>query len=92
MAKINSHKSTVFFDLISMLFLVLMVIRVESLIVGSKGTSSSVPLTGESEQGRRYAIAQQYNLTLDVVYSINPNVNCDDLSIGQWLFISGEWI
>ncbi|KAL3721466.1 hypothetical protein ACJRO7_033894 [Eucalyptus globulus] len=87
MAKITSHKYTVFFNLVSILFFVLMVTRVES---------GKLFLCLQDVQVNKgdicYAIAQQYGLTLDTFYSYNPNVNCDDLSIGQYLCVDGVWV
>ncbi|KAL3746106.1 hypothetical protein ACJRO7_015112 [Eucalyptus globulus] len=91
MAKITSHKSTIFFNLVSILLFVLMVTWVKSLIVGREPFLLCHELAQVNSEDTCYAIAQQYESTLDTLYSINPNVNCDDLSIGQYLCVSGEW-
>ncbi|KAL3721464.1 hypothetical protein ACJRO7_033892 [Eucalyptus globulus] len=90
MAKITSHKYTVFFNLVSILFFVLMVTRVESrFITGNFFCHRYVQVNSGDTC---YAIAQQYGLTLDTFYSYNPNVNCDDLSIDQYLCVIGWWL
>ncbi|KAL3722192.1 hypothetical protein ACJRO7_034545 [Eucalyptus globulus] len=90
MAKITSHKYTVFFNLVSVLFFVLMATRVESrYFTGTFFCRRDVQVNSGDTC---YAIAQQYGLTLDTFYSYNPNVNCDDLSIGQYFCVVGAWI
>ena len=34
-------------------------------------------------------IAQQFGLTSDFFGSVNPNINCDDLFVGQWVCVAG---
>ncbi|KAK1303799.1 hypothetical protein QJS10_CPB11g01012 [Acorus calamus] len=36
-----------------------------------------------------FAISQQFHLTPEAFSSINPNLNCDKMFVGQWLCASG---
>ncbi|KAK1588136.1 hypothetical protein Q3G72_020165 [Acer saccharum] len=44
---------------------------------------------GVARGGTCFDIAQQFNLTTEFFDSINPNVNCNALFVGQWLCIAG---
>lgn len=36
-----------------------------------------------------FAVTQMFKLTTDFFTSINPNLNCDALFVGQWLCVDG---
>lgn len=36
-----------------------------------------------------FDIAQDFGLTTEFFNSINPNIKCDDLFVGQWVCIEG---
>ncbi|KAI6668121.1 hypothetical protein NL676_032951 [Syzygium grande] len=94
MGKITSHKSTIFFNLVSILFFVLMVSVAESRVVGRVATTNPGlvcdKVVGVKSGDTCSVIAQQSQLTSESFSSINPNLNCDALFIGQWLCISGK--
>ncbi|KAF8011882.1 hypothetical protein BT93_I0173 [Corymbia citriodora subsp. variegata] len=94
MAKINSHKSTIFFNLISIIFFVLMVSVTESRVVGRTATTNPSlvcnKVVGVNSGDTCFSIAQQSQLSSESFSSINPNLNCDALFVGQWLCISGR--
>jgi len=37
-----------------------------------------------------FDITQTFNLTTKLFDSINPNLNCDALFVGQWLCVAGS--
>ncbi|KAF8011883.1 hypothetical protein BT93_I0114 [Corymbia citriodora subsp. variegata] len=94
MAKITSHKSIIFFNLVSTLFLVLMVSVAESRVVGRVATVNPGlvcdKVVGVNSGDTCFSIAQQSQLSSESFSSINPNLNCDALFVGQWLCISGR--
>ncbi|KAI6699833.1 hypothetical protein NL676_014157 [Syzygium grande] len=94
MAKITSHKSIIFFNLVLILFFVLMVFVAESRVVGRVSTTKAGlvcdKVVGVNSGDTCSAIAQQSQLILESFSSINPNLNCDALFVGQWLCISGK--
>ncbi|KAF8011958.1 hypothetical protein BT93_I0168 [Corymbia citriodora subsp. variegata] len=92
MAKITSRKSTVFFNLVSILFFVLMVYMVESRVVGTVPQPGLVcnEVVAVKSGDTCFAIAQQFDLTVEAFRFINPNLNCKALFIGQWLCIAGQ--
>ena len=36
-----------------------------------------------------FVVAQLFNLTADEFSTINPNLNCESLFVGQWLCVDG---
>lgn len=36
-----------------------------------------------------FSTAQKFNLSTEDFLSINPNIDCDDIFIGQWLCVDG---
>ncbi|KVH96969.1 Peptidoglycan-binding lysin domain-containing protein [Cynara cardunculus var. scolymus] len=46
-------------------------------------------VVGAKDGDTCFAVEQTFNLTSDFFTSINPNLNCTALFIGQWLCISG---
>ncbi|KAI6699825.1 hypothetical protein NL676_014149 [Syzygium grande] len=93
MAKITSHKS-IFFNLVSILFFVLMVSVVESRVVGRVPKAEPDHLcdqvVGVKSGDTCFATAQQFNLTIESYRFINPNLNCEALFVSQWLCIAGN--
>ncbi|KAF8011880.1 hypothetical protein BT93_I0111 [Corymbia citriodora subsp. variegata] len=93
MAKIASHKSIIF-SLISILFFVLMISLAESRVTGRVATLNPGlvcdKVVGVNSGDTCLSIAQQSQLSSVSFSSINPNLNCDALFVGQWLCISGR--
>ncbi|KAI6668120.1 hypothetical protein NL676_032950 [Syzygium grande] len=94
MAKITSHKS-IFFNLVSYSSLSswslwlraeLLEVRVAMTNIGQVCNK----VVGVKSGDTCFAIAQQSQLTSESFSSINPNLNCDALFVGQWLCISGK--
>ncbi|KAF8011961.1 hypothetical protein BT93_I0171 [Corymbia citriodora subsp. variegata] len=94
MARITIHKSTTFFNLVSIIFFVLMVSVVESRVVGRvpqrKPGLVCEKVVGVKSGDTCFAIAQQFKLTIEDFRFINPNLNCKALFINQWLCIAGK--
>ncbi|KAG6520793.1 hypothetical protein ZIOFF_017853 [Zingiber officinale] len=44
---------------------------------------------GAVEGDTCFAVAQEFNLTHAQFNAINPNINCNKVFIGQWLYIKG---
>ncbi|EXB30588.1 hypothetical protein L484_002779 [Morus notabilis] len=36
-----------------------------------------------------FAVSQMFNLTLEFFDSLNPNLNCTNLFVGEWLCVDG---
>ncbi|KAF8011965.1 hypothetical protein BT93_I0175 [Corymbia citriodora subsp. variegata] len=89
-----SHKSAIFFNLVSILFFVLMISVAESRVIGRVATSNPGlvcdKVVGVDGGDTCFSIAQQSQLSSVSFSSINPNLNCDALFVGQWLCISGR--
>ncbi|KAL3721467.1 hypothetical protein ACJRO7_033895 [Eucalyptus globulus] len=79
MTKITGNKSTVFFNLVSLLFFVLMVPVVESRVVGTvpKAEPGLVcdEVVGVKSGDTCFAIAQQFDSTIEDFRFINPNLS-----------------
>ncbi|KAF9679002.1 hypothetical protein SADUNF_Sadunf07G0094800 [Salix dunnii] len=94
MAKAN-HKSALFISSVLVLSLLLIFSMAESRFLDGGGLLK--PKTPECDEvfGIRsddtcFGIAQTFNLTTDLFDSINPNLNCTALFVGQWLCVAGS--
>ncbi|XAR53680.1 Chitinase [Bertholletia excelsa] len=62
-----------------------------SVVVAFKATNPSCDAVVRVEEGDTcFAIAQEFNLTTDFFDSINPNIDCRALFVGQWVCVDGS--
>ncbi|KAI5587671.1 hypothetical protein POPTR_005G061780v4 [Populus trichocarpa] len=90
-----NHKPALFLSSILMLSLVLAVSMAESRILGLTGslkgkTPECDEVFGVGSGDNCFDITQTFNLTTKLFDSINPNLNCDALFVGQWLCVAGS--
>ncbi|KAL3522161.1 hypothetical protein ACH5RR_014995 [Cinchona calisaya] len=45
---------------------------------------------GLAEGDTCYNLMQKFGMSSDYFYSINPNIDCDNLFEGQWICVSGQ--
>ncbi|PSS04750.1 LysM domain-containing protein [Actinidia chinensis var. chinensis] len=93
MAKI-SNKNTMFLNIVLVLSLLLVITMAQgSSIQGDKAkpTDPFCDLVVGAEKGDTcFGIAKAFDLTTDFFNFLNPNLNCDDIFVGQWLCIAGS--
>ncbi|CAN6708235.1 unnamed protein product [Malus baccata var. baccata] len=85
MAKANNKMATTL-NLILVLSLVLMISIAESRQLGNVVCES---VYGAEEGDTCESVIQKFKLTSDSFLSINPNLNCDNFFVGQWLCTEG---
>ncbi|CAL9009409.1 unnamed protein product, partial [Prunus brigantina] len=57
---------------------------------GKKQTSPVCYLVYGAEEGDMCTfVIEKFNLSFDFFLSINPNINCDNFFVGQWLYTEG---
>ncbi|KAM1919420.1 hypothetical protein ACFX15_023358 [Malus domestica] len=93
MAKANNKMATTL-NLILVLSLVLMISIAESRQLGTVGFGEKGDVVCESVYGAEEgdtceSVIQKFKLTSDSFLSINPNLNCDNFFVGQWLCTEG---
>ncbi|EEF44512.1 conserved hypothetical protein [Ricinus communis] len=93
MAKFNNNAS-MFLKLAIVLSLFLMISTAQGKKLGigfgdAKSTPECDSVYGAQDGDTCTSVANQFNLTLEFFSSINPNLNCDDFFVGQWLCING---
>ena len=54
-----------------------------------KATPECDIVVGVEKGDTCFDIAQKFQLTTDFFASINPNLNCDALFVGQWVCVDG---
>ncbi|ONI18656.1 hypothetical protein PRUPE_3G230600 [Prunus persica] len=94
MAKAGS-KMALILNLILVLSLVLMISIAESRQVGmgiggKKPAAVCAAVYGAEEGDTCTSVSEMFNLSLDFFLSINPNINCDNFFVGQWLCTAGS--
>ncbi|XVF65599.1 hypothetical protein PTKIN_Ptkin09bG0261700 [Pterospermum kingtungense] len=52
-------------------------------------TPTCVTIYGAEEGDTCFGITQAFNLTSDFFNQINPNLNCDQMFVGQWICVDG---
>ncbi|KAJ9690276.1 hypothetical protein PVL29_012767 [Vitis rotundifolia] len=90
MAKANSKS----LNLIFMLSLLILVSMAESRFLGfgtaaKKATPQCDTVVGVESGDTCFDIAEKFQLTTEFFDSINPNLNCDALFVGQWVCVDG---
>ncbi|KAI5340488.1 hypothetical protein L3X38_019762 [Prunus dulcis] len=103
MAKAGS-KMALILNVILVLSLVLMISIAESRQVGSnigfggktvgfggkKPAAVCAAVYGAEEGDTCTSVSEMFNLSFDFFLSINPNINCDNFFVGQWLCTAGS--
>ncbi|KAJ0039685.1 hypothetical protein Pint_27289 [Pistacia integerrima] len=99
MAKANYNKRAMILNLVLVLSLFLVISMAESRKANGarvlKARKPRCSLECESVFGVEsgdtcFGIAQLFSLTTEVFDSINPNLNCEALFVGQWLCVAGS--
>ncbi|KAJ9690280.1 hypothetical protein PVL29_012771 [Vitis rotundifolia] len=86
MAKANSKS----LNMIFMLSLLILVSMAESRFLGAKkATPQCDTVVGVESGDTCFDIAEKFQLTTEFFNSINPNLNCDTLFVGQWVCVDG---
>ncbi|KAJ9690275.1 hypothetical protein PVL29_012766 [Vitis rotundifolia] len=85
MAKANNKS----LNLIFMLSLLILVSMAESRFLGAKATPECDAVVGVESGDTCFDIADKFQLTTEFFDSINPNLNCDALFVGQWICVDG---
>ncbi|XP_050233016.1 lysM domain-containing protein ARB_03438-like [Mercurialis annua] len=91
MAKFN--KASMFLAIVLSLLLMISTAQARKVSTGfggAKPTAQCVAVTGAEDGDTCTSVAQLFGMTLKFFISINPNINCDDIFVGQWLCISGS--
>ncbi|OAY35228.1 hypothetical protein MANES_12G082800v8 [Manihot esculenta] len=94
MAKFN-NKAAVLLNLALLVSLLLIINRTESrqIAIGfreGKATPDCDSVYGAQDGDTCTSVAKMFNLTIEFFSSINPNLNCDDIFVGQWLCVDGS--
>nr|CAN82204.1 hypothetical protein VITISV_000174 [Vitis vinifera] len=88
MAKANKIATSL--NLALMLSLLIFVSIAESRILGAKeATPQCDAVVGVESGDTCFDIADKLQLTTEFFDSINPNLNCDALFVGQWVCVDG---
>ncbi|KAJ9690277.1 hypothetical protein PVL29_012768 [Vitis rotundifolia] len=86
MAKANNRS----LNLVLMLSLLILVSVVESSFLGAKkATPQCDTVVGVESGDTCLDIAEKFQLSTEFFDSINPNLNCDALFVGQWVCVDG---
>ncbi|XP_048227745.1 uncharacterized protein LOC125369443 [Ricinus communis] len=93
MAKFN-NKASMLLKLAIMLSLFVMISTAQSrkISIGfgnAKSTPECDSVYGAQDGDTCTSLAAQFDLTLEFFSSINPNLNCDAIFVGQWLCTDG---
>ncbi|GFS29500.1 hypothetical protein Acr_00g0007000 [Actinidia rufa] len=94
MAK-TSNNVTMFLNIVLVLSLLLILTIAESrlipgVVVTKTRSEPNCDAVVSVESGDTcFSIRQAFNLTTDFFASLNPNLNCDTLFVGQWLCVDG---
>ncbi|XVF65614.1 hypothetical protein PTKIN_Ptkin09bG0263300 [Pterospermum kingtungense] len=94
MAKSNSNVA-MYLNLLLLLSLLLILNMAESRLFLSRHakartlTPTCVNIYGAEEGDTCFGITQAFNLTSDFFNQINPNLNCDQMFVGEWICVNG---
>ncbi|KAJ9690279.1 hypothetical protein PVL29_012770 [Vitis rotundifolia] len=89
MAKANNNRA-ISLNLVLMLSLLIFISMAESRILGAKKSTPQCDAVIGVESGDTcFDIAEKFQLTTEFFDSINPNLNCDALFVGQWVCVDG---
>ncbi|KAL3509509.1 hypothetical protein ACH5RR_028910 [Cinchona calisaya] len=86
-------KASVFlnFALILSFLLIISVTENRSLAAGSEQNSVLIcdKIYGAQNGDTCFSIAQKFNVTTEFFSSLNPNLNCTNVFVGEWLCVDG---
>ncbi|KAK2657149.1 hypothetical protein Ddye_010201 [Dipteronia dyeriana] len=88
MAKAN-NKTSLLFNLLLLISAFLIFSMAESRILVAKSSPECESVVGVLSGDTCSGITQQFGLTAEFFGSVNPNINCDALFVGQWVCVSG---
>ncbi|KAL1829755.1 hypothetical protein DCAR_0209125 [Daucus carota subsp. sativus] len=92
MAKTSNNNSALL--ILTLALLLIFAISESRSVLPRRLAKASVPtcdmVTGVSSGDTCFSIAQSFALSADEFNSINPNVNCATLFVGQWLCVVGS--
>ncbi|BBH00072.1 hypothetical protein Prudu_009976, partial [Prunus dulcis] len=57
---------------------------------GKKPAAVCAAVYGAEEGDTCTSVSEMFNLSFDFFLSINPNINCDNFFVGQWLCTAGS--
>ncbi|KAH7566070.1 hypothetical protein ACOSQ2_022647 [Xanthoceras sorbifolium] len=96
MVRANTNRDTsIFFNLVLIFSLLLFIVSMaesrtlDAVFLKPNSTPQCDTVFGVASGDSCYAITQQYKLTTEIFDSINPNINCDALFVGQWVCVAG---
>ncbi|KAK3011122.1 hypothetical protein RJ639_012681 [Escallonia herrerae] len=89
-----NNKAAMFFNLVLMISLLFIVSKVDSRTLGAgltrgKPTPHCDEVLSVESGDTCFAITQALNMTTAFFDAINPNLNCRNLFVGEWLCIAG---
>ncbi|KAJ4717584.1 Peptidoglycan-binding lysin domain [Melia azedarach] len=82
-------KTSMFLNIALILALLLVVSLAEGRKLAEESAPQCVSVSGVQEGDTCFDITKQFDLTTEFFNSINPNLNCDALFVGQWVCIAG---
>ncbi|GMI72787.1 hypothetical protein HRI_000948000 [Hibiscus trionum] len=90
MAKSN-HKTSMLTILVLIIAVLVLVSMAESRGLGfpKKSLPSCSIVYGVQSGDTCFGVSQAFNLTTTFFGSVNPNLDCDSLFVGQWLCVVG---
>ncbi|KAL4585513.1 hypothetical protein LXL04_010134 [Taraxacum kok-saghyz] len=89
MARIDGAMFSICVLMASLFIMVSMVDSSGGFIRIGFGAPTCTQVVGVNDGDTCFAIEQGFNITSDFFDSINPNLNCTALFIGQWLCVDG---
>ncbi|KDP24194.1 hypothetical protein JCGZ_25851 [Jatropha curcas] len=89
MARLSS-KATILFSLVLLVSLLLAESRQIGIGFGRGQARAECDSVYGAEDGDTCtSVAKKFDVSLEFFTSINPNINCDDIFVGQWLCVDG---
>ncbi|XWS27967.1 hypothetical protein CRYUN_Cryun25bG0025700 [Craigia yunnanensis] len=89
-----SNKSAMLTNFVLIVALLVIVSMAESreigLLKGKKSTPECNGVYGVVSGDTCFAVRKNFNLTTTFFESVNPNLECDSLFVGQWLCVAGK--
>ncbi|XVF25915.1 hypothetical protein REPUB_Repub13aG0255200 [Reevesia pubescens] len=92
MAKSNNIAMITNFVLIVALLVIVSMVesREIGLLKGKKSAPSCSKVYGVASGDTCFGVTQMFNLTTTFFESVNPNLVCDSIFVGQWLCVAGK--
>ncbi|XVF27741.1 hypothetical protein REPUB_Repub14bG0134800 [Reevesia pubescens] len=94
MAKSNNNKIAMLTNFVLIIALLVIFSIAESrqigIIKGKKSAPSCTKVYGVGSGETCFDVSQTFNLTTTFFESVNRNLNCDSIFVGQWLCVAGK--